>query len=54
MRRFERYSRKLDEVRVCARCDREILIQHTCQKTVVSEFESAAGECWQSARAGCG
>jgi hypothetical protein len=53
-RPFQRYSRELDEVRICSSCGREILTRRTRQDTVVSEFQSAAGECWQCACAGCG
>jgi hypothetical protein len=53
-RPFTRWHRKLDETAICTRCGREILTRHIRQDTVVNEFRSAAGECWQCARAGCG
>jgi hypothetical protein len=44
-RPFQRYSRKLDEVRICSRCGREIIMQRRTRTGVVSENLSDAGEC---------
>jgi hypothetical protein len=52
-RPFPRYSRKTDEVRICSRCRREIVIRRDIRGQVVAEYVSAAGECFRchSARA---
>jgi hypothetical protein len=44
-RPFGHWSRKLDEIRICTRCGREI-ISRWQRDEIVSEFVSNDGECW--------
>jgi hypothetical protein len=44
-RPFSRWSRKFDEIRICARCGREIVTRRTRQGEVVGEFVSESGTC---------
>jgi hypothetical protein len=45
-RPFSRWHRKFDELRVCAKCGREIIAKRrTAQDEVLSEIVSDAGEC---------
>jgi hypothetical protein len=49
-RPFARYSRKQDEVRICARCGREIITRRT-RNGEVAEYISERGECLSCSRA---
>ncbi len=45
-RPFERYSRKLDEIRVCSKCGRQIIAKRrTANGERIGEFVSECGEC---------
>ena len=50
---FARWSRKFDEIRICARCGREIATRRTRQDEVVGEFVSESGACWSCEQPSC-
>jgi hypothetical protein len=51
---FARWSRKLDEVRICAQCGREIIARRrNVRGEVVKELVSAENTCWNCARPAC-
>lgn len=44
-RPFPRWSRKLDEVRICARCQHQIVTRQTVRAARCSATVTVAGEC---------